>query len=342
MYQPKAVVFCLSYLNIPITHTIIDKYSYDNTLIVTHSNGIRNYYLDMFPKMKVLTIVRPQISMHPKSIIDILRTKRLWRKYINRISDYDVYFFFVAHAIFESYLITLLERNNRLFYKPAVKVKYGHMNRTIKNRLANMAIHVLFGIDVQYEDSDEGIFPYVTSKYLNGLHLHRFNYPFNATKIESLIINRYCKVPGGVLLPAGGLSKNIQENMVEYRSKNNTLIQLVEQIVPGTQIYVKCHPRFNDLISKEKQLNQIDSYIPGNLIISGFKVVIGYSSGLIFEAANRNIIGISTIDYFALEEKSLRERRKKYLNDNLDKDKCIHYVTSLDDLRNILHGIYAK
>jgi hypothetical protein len=55
----------------------------------------------------------------------------------------------------------------------------------------------------------------------------------------------------------------------------------------------------------EKKLNEVPVYIPANLLIYNVKVIIGYNSASLFEAANKSCKAISLLYILSKNEKLL-------------------------------------
>jgi hypothetical protein len=113
----------------------------------------------------------------------------------------------------------------------------------------------------------------------------------------------------------------------EYKEKMSLLLNKIQD----TQIVCKCHPRFSDEIEDEKKLPHIPSFIPVNILLPFFSVVIGYSSFAILEAFNENVKSISLLDYFMPISTPKRDFYKDYLGNGIIYPKNIEEV--LDNLR---------
>lgn len=106
-------------------------------------------------------------------------------------------------------------------------------------------------------------------------------------------------------------------------------------IIGKEHVISKCHPRFNDLYGIERELKQIPSYIPGNILIDYFCCFIGFESTLLVEAAVAGKIAISLIDMLKPEE-DIRLKFHDFFDSRLMGRGKIYFPTSIDDLKQIV------
>ena len=99
----------------------------------------------------------------------------------------------------------------------------------------------------------------------------------------------------------------------EYKKKMALLLNKIKD----RQIVCKCHPRFSDEIEEEKELPHIPSFIPINILLSFFSVVIGYSSYALVEATQANVRSISLIDFFIPSSTEKRDNYRSYLGESV-------------------------
>ena len=118
----------------------------------------------------------------------------------------------------------------------------------------------------------------------------------------------------------------------EYIEKTDALIEAL-----GIQNCVaKCHPRFNDVFSKELELPAIPSYIPGNLVIGNYDVFIGNHSTLLAEAAIAGKLAISLLDYYHPVNILQPSTFKTFLQDRLGGRGTIHYPKTVDEITELI------
>ncbi len=111
----------------------------------------------------------------------------------------------------------------------------------------------------------------------------------------------------------------------EYRNKISSLICSLQDV----QIICKCHPRFTDETEDEKSLPHIPSFIPINILLTFFPVVIGYSSYALLEAFQENVKSISLLEYFRPVSIAKKEIYKNYLGERICYPKSIDEIIHL-------------
>ena len=98
---------------------------------------------------------------------------------------------------------------------------------------------------------------------------------------------------------------------------------------------IKCHPRFDDLLSIEKMLPAIPKYVPGNLILPLFDCYIGLCSTLLSEAANVGKCSISILNLLNIDFK-LKSVLKDSIEIKLKSGSTIYYPNSISELNDIV------
>ena len=88
----------------------------------------------------------------------------------------------------------------------------------------------------------------------------------------------------------------------------------------------------------EKNLSEIPTYIPLNLLIYNFKVVVSYNSAILFEAANKSCKAISLLYILSKEAKTI-DFYEEYLNSNLQRGKKIFYPKTYEQFIKYLNTV---
>lgn len=126
---------------------------------------------------------------------------------------------------------------------------------------------------------------------------------------------------------------NVEEHI--YTEKVNAIIQRLGK----DKLIAKCHPRCHDQFGEEKELKAIPDYIPGNLILYSFNVIIGYNSLLISEAARLNKTAISLLNIVPSINDKRRTGSIRYLEERLEGLGKIYYPSTIDELEKIVSGV---
>jgi len=81
---------------------------------------------------------------------------------------------------------------------------------------------------------------------------------------------------------------------------------------------------------------KIPKYYHANLFIN-YKLIIGYASAILAEAANNGISTISLIDLFPFKGSNSGPYIKKYLEKNLYFDSLIYYPSNIVQIKKLLN-----
>ena len=115
-----------------------------------------------------------------------------------------------------------------------------------------------------------------------------------------------------------------------------TFINQIIDMLGRDKVLSKCHPRYKELYGKEKELTQIPSFIPGNILIDNFDFFIGIESTLLVEAAKAGKIAISIIDWLRPNEQ-LYKVQHDFFDNRLQGQGIIYYPKTMADLKEILN-----
>ena len=98
----------------------------------------------------------------------------------------------------------------------------------------------------------------------------------------------------------------------------------------------KCHPRFDDMYGRERELRQIPSYIPGNVMIDSFDCYVGFESTLLVEAAMAGKISVSLINLLPISVE-VKKHWRCFLDSRLDGKGKILYPNDLIEFEQLLN-----
>lgn len=96
------------------------------------------------------------------------------------------------------------------------------------------------------------------------------------------------------------------------------------------------HPRFDDMIGKEQELNELPKFIPGNVILDAFDIYIGYFSTLLVEAAQNGKKVISTLYLMKPQNEASQQRFYEYLENRLNGKGVIYFPKTIEELFDLL------
>lgn len=333
----KTIIFCISYLEIKSTLQLIHQYGENNVIIVTYIENIEKFIELVHPDISILFYSPVPYTPTIRNYFRSQKSKKQWKTYFERIFDYDIYFSHVAFGVFESYLIRLLSLKNNIYYKPEVKENF-NQNRSIKARIIQFYIKWQFGVEVISGIHNNIFIPVLSKIFITSVNAKHYKLQDNWTSINDDINSKINIRNKRVLILAGGIVDGGSVNVLEYEEKTNKLIRQLMECYGIDELCVKKHPRFDDLWSIENDLDEIPSFIPAEFIVDHFELIIGYSSVVLFRAANMGKKVISTIKYYEPLQKNIVTESMSYFEVNLHKGRKIEYINSVNDLLQSLES----
>jgi hypothetical protein len=336
------IIFCLSYLEVPWTLQLIEESKSNDILLISNIDNIIKQILEIYPEINVLStkkidipVIQRNLFVFLKQLINILKKKKIYSTLLNKVNGADIYFFFVAFGIFESWLILNFSNKNKIYYKPEVSIKYFNKSYSFISNTNKLIYKFLFNINFDTLVNNADQYHAVTKTFLSKISANDCIIPNNLKTIKLKISSKYRTIKGKILYSNSFFIPNSNLTIKEFILKNDLLIEFLIKRVGLNNIKLKIHPRYKNKLSLENKLFEIPNYLAGNLICNQFEVVIGDSSSLLYESANLNIFSISTLEYFYMDIKYINGC-KNYLNTNLLRGKSIKYFRNLNELEKLL------
>lgn len=336
----KVIIFCLSYLEVEWTLQLIEENGSGNCIVVTQNAAIKTLLIELYSSEIVFStegIMVPDFQRNPVKFISnflyFFKQKNKIRIMLSSIKDCNIYFFFVAFGLFESYLIRLLSKNNRIFYKPVVIIDSLMHDNSFKAYVYKYFILIILNVPIISLKNANCKYRAVSKLFLKKINSKTFEIPDKKSDVINLINFKYPIKKFKVLILAG-YSESKLEDRNDFLIKYNDLIDFFVKKFGNDFIALKDHPNsYKSNFIKDK-FYEIPSYLPGSLIIDHFQIICGEVSSLLYEAANKNKISISTLDYCSVFSK---KDGKAYLAENLLPGKEIIYFNDLKSLEEILY-----
>lgn len=326
------VIFCLSYLSVPQTLSIIEEKSDSDFLIITYLEGLYNFFAGLYssPKVKLIDNYSYYNLTAITRYFEIRRLRKALVKELKDLGGIEVYFFFEGYALFEASVINKLNGSVKIYYSKSVSVDHAKGNFSLRCFVKKMIANLVYSVDFK---------PNTNGKYCNIYFKDEFYSQFEKIHVhprkalsKNILGQPLNLKDRRIILFVGG---DVDEGFVympEYIEKMDLLIKRIG----STKIALKSHPRYPKKYSMENTVFEIPSYVPGNMIMNNFDFIISYSSAVLFEAANEGKISISLLDYFNCTSESVRRNFKTYLSNNLVIDKEIKYPTNLSEIVRII------
>ena len=335
----STIIFCLSYLNIEKTEFIVKTMGAKMCLVLTNIDSIYEYFKQYRPDINII-YYEPVPFIHKKEwnwfiklfkyIPIILFRKEKWKSYYDMSNIKEVYLFNFAYCEFECWFIKYLYQRHGIIVHYDRETSLENLTKFRLNYYVEFIIQIVYGIRLEsltYETNNNKILNIPTPFFLRTI------------SADCSVIQHKKIIKADILYPVVLLIGTIvKENYVtkkEYIYKTDKLIQYLIEKFGKDSIFIKCHPRYNIKYSLEKSLNEIDSKIPGEIIIKKSNVIIGYNSTLISKSASFHKTTISLINYYN-SAKQLKIDFKKNIESKLYSNKFKvfypHDISELDEI----------
>jgi len=335
------IYFCLSYLSVPHTITLIKENHGTNYLIVSSNVELYKFFTELFDKKKILFLQTSSITFpfsikfiyFPVKLVEVFILKwRAW-KYFRKVHDANIYFFFNGAAFFYAWLIYKLSKNNKLYYQEDIDLSVFPEKKEFVTWVNKYFIKILYNEAVVPIDQGNGNIAYKMSQdFISKVKVNKIEIDLSSKNISNWL-NMKFNFPKGDILFLSSFIKEFGTNEDEYIKQNDNL--LCELRNSGYKIHLKLHPRCNIKNSLEKELFEIPKYYPANLLLN-YKVIIGYASATLAEAANNGILSISLVDFYKFATTEEPTNLKSYLISNLIQGKMILFPLNINEIRKLL------
>jgi hypothetical protein len=218
-----------------------------------------------------------------------------------------------------AYSILILSKKNNIFFSPEAKMLKKKTRPGIKIFLYKIYCKIFYNLDctVVSDSSKNKMLSYsnIFFKKINAQDLNKKN---NLTYLKKFVKKNYKNNHKILLLSSYDA---INAKLIDYTYFKNWINMWIKSNYLK-KILFKRKNFLDEKYEAEKKLPEDSLMLPGNLLIYSHKIVIGYCSALLFEAANVGCVSISLLDLLAKDDSNLKYA-KGYLKRNLQKNKKI-------------------
>jgi hypothetical protein len=226
-----------------------------------------------------------------------------------------------------AYSILILSKKNNIFFSPEAKMIYKKTRPSIKFFLYKIYIKTFYNLDcavvLNIVKSEILIYSNIFFKKINAQDIKK---KINLTYLKQFVKKNYKNNHKILLLSS--YDSLIIEKLIDYTYFKNWINKLMK-----TNYFNNILFKRKDFTEKkyeaEKKLPEDLCMLPGNLMIYSHKIVIGYYSALLYEAANAGCVSISLLDLLAKDIRNLKDA-KGYMTRNLQKNKKILYPKTFE------------
>ena len=341
------LLICTSFLTFPVILTLIKSIKNDY-LLITHSKIMFNFLRKFFPKEKIFLFSSPKFNNKYLNLINVkskihqlIIFKKKIKKKLQRFQNSDVFFFFESFAPEMAYAIKFLSKKNNIFFMPEMKSKflYSKTKPNFKILLHKLYLKIIYGLDTEAVcGKNNKIILLYSNKYFKNIKAKKIKIKVNSKTLINFQKKNLSIKNKKILLLCSG--ESIEQNIISLLKFKKFIKKFVSNLILN-QISFKRKNTFDKLYFEEKLIDEIPQFFPGNILIYNFKIIIGYHSALLFEAANNNLMSISLLDLLKSKTNELNVKHyKQYLIKNLKKNKKIYFPQSIEDLFSLIKNFY--
>ena len=320
-------IVCNSNLFVPYVLSEILTHNKEQYLILSDIDNIERFFYEACPDNAVTLRYYQPVG------------KRIWesrRKLIESTDKYNICKIIFFHAEFGGIINWFLLRKSKsvdicyckVFNKQPFPKAHGF--KALKCWIFNWLLN---GASMDILINNDQMFPSLPDSFFKKIKSSPYKVNVNDDIINAFLSNKLKFVNNSariLLLTGSSVAAGYVEES-EYTSKTDALIEAIGK----DHIVSKCHPRFSDVFGKEKELVEVPSYIPGNLIINYYDVCIGNHSTMLIEAAIAGKIAISLLNYYYQENKQ-KAALKTFFDDRLQGRAKIYYPTTITEVLNLI------
>ena len=315
---------------VPIVLTTLLEHPEEKYIVYTDQDGM----YQLFKKLNVpnsITLQYPQLK--------VIETRKRKKYIINQLCSYrieSITFYHTEYGQFANWLIGKLSKKTKIYFQPPYEPWALEPQHDLKALNLQLKTYLLYGYWSDILLVGEKRYISMASSFYKKNNVIRIEPTINS-KLIAEYVNRIFHFEGSnkiVWLDGAVIAGGVEPK--GYTSITDSIIMRIGK----EHFFSKCHPRFNDLYGVEKELREIPSYIPINILLDSFDIFIGYWSTALVEAAKLGKIAISTINIMPQTQEGRIETEKKVLDDKLQGKGIILYPKSKEELVSIvLNGI---
>jgi len=328
------IIFCLSYLSVPNTISIIEGSKRDY-LIVTSQLSIATFFRRLYSPEKIICLdFVPLLSKNPvqlmRNMLRVIQYKQeVWVKF-KHYENANIYSFSMAFCEFESWLIQRLSVNNNVFYKAAVNIGNPEQDNSFYAKLNVWLRYIFYGIYFPPVIGPDCTYYTISDRYLSAIGAMDFDLIPDLDIVDKKIMSNLGDIKDAKVLILCGGTAGVECEKEEYIHKMDALIDFLVEKYGYEALAIKAHPRLSDYHSKENSLKKIPSDIAANLIVSHFDMVIGYATATLIEAANSGVNSVSLLKFIEPKVQDTQRYYMDYLVRNTKE--TIYFPTMIEEI----------
>lgn len=322
------LLICNSNMFVPGVVTRVLKSPLNQFVIYTDMPGMEKFFRE-------LSLPNAVVLRYPNNYT-LLSLHKVKKDMLNQLRFYNIKqieFYHTEAGQLANWLITKYSKRCEIFYCPPFEPMPMRKVKGIKRWKLILLDRLLYHYEADPLWVGNVISTSIASSFFKENCCKRgifdvdlgFNYRYLQSKIPELGSDRKVILLTGSIIETGAIPE-------EYDHLNRHIIEIIGE----NKIVTKCHPLFDDEYGVEKKLAKIPSYIPFNMIIPMFDVVISFASASLAEAAEAGKKAISTAFLLPFYNMDRRQANYEALVAKNTGDKKVHYPKTYEELDKLL------
>ena len=256
----------------------------------------------------------------------------IWNQLVH-IDIKSITFYHTEYGELATWLISKYSRNTTIYFQSPFPSFCFKKKISLKALKLFLVYKIVYNTDIVPMNYGNDILPSISPRFFKKNNVINKN----AVIDDELVYNYVSESIYGnnnnrsILLVTGS---NIAAGFCD-ETDYGKIINSILSALGKDKFMIKCHPRFDDLLSIEKMLPAIPKYVPGNLILPLFDCYIGLCSTLLSEAANVGKCSISILNLLNIDFK-LKSVLKDSIEIKLKSGSTIYYPNSISELNDIV------
>ena len=274
----KSLLICNSNMFIPTVLTEVLNNQQESFLVISDTRSITKFF-EFISIPNVDFIEYGQLEGH----FDFFSKKRQLLKALGRYDIGEVVFFHAEFGEMANWLIKRLSSDVPIKYcKLYDSIPCPRCRKWLTVAKIKLKQYLYWGIKMDVLEYPYP-FPSIPKKFFKDVKAETITMPIENVKVSNVVSRRMTeiKLVGKFVLLTGTVVHDGFYTADIYTKYINNVITSLDI----KNIISKCHPRYKDLYGLEKELPQIPSFIPGNVLINNYDYYVGFESTLLVEVA---------------------------------------------------------
>lgn len=318
---------------VPIVLTTVLKNNNTQYIVYTDQDGMFRLFSELNIPNTVVLRYRNDYGTY-----DLFKISEIKKETLKTISSYtidSVTFYHTEYGELANYVISLYSKSVPVYFEPPFErwtLKSCYNLRSIYHKFRKK---IEFNTDIIVQRLGKKLVFTMSDNFYKKNNVIRRPCCVDYKLIGDVIskVYNFSDSKGKVVLMNGA----IKEAGLDVRTYHFITDEIISY-VGETKIFTKCHPRFDDLYGKEKEIKSIPSYIPVSLLLSIFDVFIGYWSTGLVEAAIAGKKSISTLYIMHQTQTDRIEKQYKVLQEKLAGRGKIFFPKTIAELKQIIYN----